>query len=726
MKRKCLGILLAFSLLIVHITAQAGSLPISVTLPSLSIDPSQIGQTINVPLTISDITGLEVTGFNFKLTYNRSVVEYVGYDKAGTLSSVLTGFYPFNDTTNSLVCFAVAGTAAMSGQGVLINLQFKILALGSSSLIFQDENGNTLIKINDVISPIINTGRIKVGNHKPTMTAILPITAAERDTVRFTAVGTDPDVDSLAYTMTGAPLGATLNTKTGKFQWLPPYGAKGSYTIAVTCTDPGGLSDATNASITISKKNVKPYLAAVTPKSVTERDTLKFTITAIDSNGDAITYDLKPLPSSALFSSTTGTFTWAPDTGSSGVLQMTAVAKDVDNAADTVKFTITVIKKDFTPAIQKITAKSVIEADTLKFTVSGADGYGEKIKYSASSLPTGAKLDSVTGSFIWVPAIGAAGKYSILFKASDPGGLFDTTTAVVTVVMKNVKPTFAVIPATAKNELDTVKIIVTATDPNTGDVLTYTAISTPLGSSFTAATRTFLWVPALNTAGVYTVKFIVSDGLLTDTANAVITISKTNLKPVFVSRIPVNQDSVQLNYSFKLNYKVAAIDPNRDSLTYMWKLNNVVAKTGRDSTYAPQGVFTTLGTQRIVCVFSDGSLSDSTVWTFTVVTKSTGVNSMASGVPTEFSLNQNYPNPFNPSTTISFGLPMAAPVTLEIYSILGAKVRTLVSGSMMSAAYHSIVWDGKNDAGSQVTSGMYLYRIVADNHVSTMKMLLMK
>ena len=50
MKRKCLGILLAFSLLIVHITAQAGSLPISVTLPSLSIDPSQIGQTINVPL----------------------------------------------------------------------------------------------------------------------------------------------------------------------------------------------------------------------------------------------------------------------------------------------------------------------------------------------------------------------------------------------------------------------------------------------------------------------------------------------------------------------------------------------------------------------------------------------------------------------------------------------------------------------------------------------------
>jgi hypothetical protein len=102
------------------------------------------------------------------------------------------------------------------------------------------------------------------------------------------------------------------------------------------------------------------------------------------------------------------------------------------------------------------------------------------------------------------------------------------------------------------------------------------------------------------------------------------------------------------------------------------------------------------------------------------------VEVVGNSIPTDFSLAQNYPNPFNPSTTIRFGLPKEAPVTLEIYNILGMKVRTLMSNRTMGAAFYNMLWDGKDDAGVSSPSGMYIYRIVADKFVTSKKMTLVK
>jgi hypothetical protein len=95
-------------------------------------------------------------------------------------------------------------------------------------------------------------------------------------------------------------------------------------------------------------------------------------------------------------------------------------------------------------------------------------------------------------------------------------------------------------------------------------------------------------------------------------------------------------------------------------------------------------------------------------------------------IPSVFSLSQNYPNPFNPSTSIQFGLPVQAPVTMEIYNILGVKVRTLLQGEVMSAGIHQMEWNGKDDAGASVTSGVYLYRINAGTFQVTKKMMMLK
>ncbi len=94
-------------------------------------------------------------------------------------------------------------------------------------------------------------------------------------------------------------------------------------------------------------------------------------------------------------------------------------------------------------------------------------------------------------------------------------------------------------------------------------------------------------------------------------------------------------------------------------------------------------------------------------------------------LPDQFGLAQNYPNPFNPTTSISFSVPTATNVTLEIFNILGEKVATPFNG-MASSGINEVIWDGKNESGKAVASGIYFYRMKADDFEKTCKMVLMK
>ena len=81
---------------------------------------------------------------------------------------------------------------------------------------------------------------------------------------------------------------------------------------------------------------------------------------------------------------------------------------------------------------------------------------------------------------------------------------------------------------------------------------------------------------------------------------------------------------------------------------------------------------------------------------------------------TEFSLKQNYPNPFNPETTIRFQLPEASHVVLKIFNLVGQEVKAVVD-EQYQAGEHSVQWDGKDDKGNVVSSGMYFYQIKAND-----------
>ncbi|NOY57549.1 MAG: T9SS type A sorting domain-containing protein, partial [Calditrichaeota bacterium] len=93
-------------------------------------------------------------------------------------------------------------------------------------------------------------------------------------------------------------------------------------------------------------------------------------------------------------------------------------------------------------------------------------------------------------------------------------------------------------------------------------------------------------------------------------------------------------------------------------------------------------------------------------------------------IPKKFDLSQNYPNPFNPATTIRYQLPQVSKVQLQIYNIMGQLVRTLVDGEK-EPGYHAVTWDGHNNTGMSVGSGIYYYRLIAGEHVMVKKMALL-
>ncbi len=103
----------------------------------------------------------------------------------------------------------------------------------------------------------------------------------------------------------------------------------------------------------------------------------------------------------------------------------------------------------------------------------------------------------------------------------------------------------------------------------------------------------------------------------------------------------------------------------------------------------------------------------------------TGIEQGEALTAQDFRLYQNAPNPFNPTTVITYSLPQSAQVELVIYNMLGQKVKTLVKGRQTAKLYR-VQWDGTNDRGVKVASGIYIYRLRAGDRIATRKMILMK
>jgi hypothetical protein len=138
----------------------------------------------------------------------------------------------------------------------------------------------------------------------------------------------------------------------------------------------------------------------------------------------------------------------------------------------------------------------------------------------------------------------------------------------------------------------------------------------------------------------------------------------------------------------------------------------------------PTGVDTAHFTVRV----TDSSippLTDIQHLTLAIISGTDVEDDKGSILPEDFVLLQNHPNPFNSSTLIQYSLPKRAHVTVEIFNLLGQRVRSLVDGEQ-SVGRYAIEWDGRSDNSHVLATGVYFYRVAADDHIEVKKMLLLK
>jgi len=219
--------------------------------------------------------------------------------------------------------------------------------------------------------------------------------------------------------------------------------------------------------------------------------------------------------------------------------------------------------------------------------------------------------------------------------------------------------------------------------------------------------------------GTETITFIVDDNVTRATAedDVDVIVSPVNDPPVLISWFPI-----ELEFTVTEDTTVAFCIEAEDidsELSYTWLINGEPQTEITDSLNYE---FTEPGDFDVEVIASDGEYQVGQTWLVHVLE---GVEAGQIHMPAVTKLNQNIPNPFNPETTIHYSLTDAGKVIIEIYNIRGAKVRTLVD-EYKNIGYHSIIWNGKDNSGRSVASGLYFYSMRTDKYHKIRKMLLIK
>ncbi len=284
----------------------------------------------------------------------------------------------------------------------------------------RDESGN--------ISGISNCSSAAAGetavipNNPPLLDPVGNKSTDEGLLLQFEVSAQDADADTLTYSISGLPGGATFSG--AAFTWTPQFTQAGSYNMIVTVDDNNGGTDSEAITVIVNDVNRAPVLNPIGDKSLAEGGHLGFTASASDPDADPVTIMTSQLQTWMSFDGTA--FTADPGFSDSGTYAVTFTATDgSDNDSETI--TITVGNVNQAPVLDAVAPVSGVENVQIQFTVNAVDPDGDSLIYSASGLPGGATFSAQT--FTWTPATGQAGSYSVTFSVSDGNGGSDSETA---------------------------------------------------------------------------------------------------------------------------------------------------------------------------------------------------------------------------------------------------------------------------------------------------------
>ncbi len=246
-------------------------------------------------------------------------------------------------------------------------------------------------------------------------------------------------------------------------------------------------------------------------------------------------------------------------------------------------------------------------------------------------------------------------------------------------------------------------------------------------SNTDSAVVSWISVPHYGSGGPYTFQVVLtSSGTVSfnydyvGSPDAEATIGIQNSDGTVGLQIAFNQYYAHDGLSVLINAGWLSADPRSGSVPAG---DDFDATIGFDASFLSAGTYT--GSLIVTAYDINHMVDQITVPVTFVVSPIVGIDDGLIDLPKEFALRQNYPNPFNPTTEIKFDLPATSHVNLQIFNVLGQKVKTLVDGEM-EAGYRSVTWNGTDNNGKSVSSGVYFYKLDAGEHVFTKKMMMLK
>ncbi len=578
-------------------------------------------------------------------------------------------------------------------------------------------------------------------NLAPVFTTQLPDTmyVLEGQNLTFGLNATDPDGCQIKYFAFNAPAGMTVDSLTGVFDWTPTYSQSGSYHPTFKAMDSLGAYDSMSPVFSVLNMNRFPVFTAVmNDTTISENQLLQFTYEGSDPDLDSISFMLmRPIPGMVI--SSAGVLQWTPNFAQAGVETVIVMLTDFGSVVlDTA--VITILNLNNPPnfiATPKDTA--IARFDTLRFNYTAFDPDAQPVFFSLLTAPPGVTL-TPAGHFEWIPPMNANGMFMFVVQVSDSSLTMNDTLFV------------------RVNRLGDVSGNGTITSFDAGLILrdqvgaiTLSPLQVRVGnvsgdSSITSSDASFILqyvVGLINTFPAGLGKRSQSEAVMSAFAFRIVPSQKEHEYDLIVS---VNKPSNVYGITMSLGFDstiVTAKSMNTTALTDSMMSSSFFPKERANLALAGTKPLNTTGDiARFTFALNDKNIQGSSVL-FTmkkfVLNEKDYANDVAgitlsvkpaAVLPTVYSLEQNFPNPFNPSTTINYQLPNDSRVSISVFNMLGQQVKQLVDADQ-EAGYHNIVWNGTDKTNSLVSSGVYLYKIVAQAngrnvYTSTKKMLFLK
>ena len=316
----------------------AGESPIVVVADQAVTPNQQFTVNITIDPTVS------ITGAQFNLLFDssiatvNSVTEGDLFTQDGASTIFNDGTIDNNAGTVTNVYSSILGATSVSTSGTMATISLTAgsstgrLDLNLSNVVISDANSNAASYAITDTSVLIDT--------EPVLAQIGAKSVNEESALTFTVSASDADGDSLTYSASNLPTGASFNTATRVFTWTPADGQTGTYTVTFSVTD-GYLTDSESVTMTVNEVNHTPVITGFTPANnavFDETDTIIIDVTASDVDGQALSYTIKI---DGVTYSTSSSYFWNTDYSSAGSHTILVTVSDGVNAV-TSQRTITI------------------------------------------------------------------------------------------------------------------------------------------------------------------------------------------------------------------------------------------------------------------------------------------------------------------------------------------------------------------------------------------------